>query len=163
MWRKKLHLGPQMNHSKGRTLKHALWPNLYMNPEDQSPVEGNEYRQIGWTFSSSSSWWMPRGGKEIKQKNLPVSCPHVHHHFCQSFLLSSTLIIPIFILTFYFIHIYPAEPLLISRAHVITMHRNGQPMLNSLLNLFCVQPAAHFPFVHHTPCLPFLIWSSSQT
>ena len=42
---KKLHLDPQMNHSKGWTLKHAPWPNLCMNPKHRSPIGEKEYGQ----------------------------------------------------------------------------------------------------------------------
>ena len=33
------------------------------------------------------------------------------------------------------------------------MHGSGQSRLNSLLNLYHVQPAAHCPFVYHSSCL----------
>ena len=71
--------------------------------------------------------------------------------------LSSTLIIPISLSTFNLIHTCPAGPLLISHGHVITMHGNGQHLLNLLLNLSYVHATAPFPFAHRPLSLSFLI------
>ena len=48
--KKKLRLDPQMNHSKGQTLKHAPWPSLCMSLEDRPPVGEKEYGQTSRTF-----------------------------------------------------------------------------------------------------------------
>lgn len=46
--------------------------------------------------------------------------------------------------------------ILIPHENMITMHGNGQPILNLLLSLSNAQPAAHFPFARHPPLLLFL-------
>lgn len=88
--------------------------------------------------------------------SMPIK-PNFHPSYPPSTMLVTILTtIPISLSTSNLILNYPADPLLIPHENMITMHGNGQPILNLLLSLSNAQPAAHFPFAHHPPLLLFL-------
>ena len=125
-------------------------PSQICHLTDWMSVPRSRCLQMGW----------PRSWGRNKANEAASFMPPRPSSFMPTTPLSSTLIIPISFSTFNLIHTYPAGPLLISHAHVITLHGNGQHLFNLLLNLSYVHATAP----SHRPLhLSFLIWPPPST